>query len=76
MSCERGLRVYTGILTPCYGSNGRGSPDYSKFAAYEMLNPMINYTYDVMQDILSEVIEVFPDSYIHLGMDEVYYDCW
>ena len=64
------------MLTPCYGPEGRGSADYPRFAAYEMLNPMSEYTYNVMQDIISEVTEMFPDIYVHLGMDEVYYDCW
>ncbi|KAL1440442.1 hypothetical protein MTO96_009481 [Rhipicephalus appendiculatus] len=41
-----------------------------------MLNPMQNYTYDVMKSIFQEVIETFKDEYIHLGMDEVYYSCW
>ncbi|EEC11560.1 beta-hexosaminidase A, putative, partial [Ixodes scapularis] len=41
-----------------------------------MLDPTQNYTYDVMRDIFQEVVETFPDSYVHLGMDEVYYACW
>ncbi|XP_028968300.1 beta-hexosaminidase subunit beta [Galendromus occidentalis] len=69
-------KVFPNILTPCYGTGGRGSADYPRFAAYEMLNPMNDYTYDVMREIIREVNRVFPDDYIHLGMDEVYYDCW
>lgn len=41
-----------------------------------MLDPTQNYTYDVMRDIFQEVVETFPDPYVHLGMDEVYYACW
>lgn len=41
-----------------------------------MLNPMQNYTYDVMKEIFKETKETFPDEYLHLGMDEVYYKCW
>jgi hexosaminidase len=32
--------------------------------------------YPVLKDILSEIKDVFVDDYIHLGNDEVYYDCW
>jgi hexosaminidase len=32
--------------------------------------------YPVLENILSELKDVFPDEYIHLGNDEVYYDCW
>jgi len=32
--------------------------------------------YPVLKDILSEIKNVFVDDYIHLGNDEVYYDCW
>jgi len=69
-------RIFPNILTACYGKGGRGTPNYPHFAAFEMLNPMQNYTYDVMKTIYQEVKNTFPDKYLHLGMDEVYYDCW
>lgn len=37
---------------------------------------MNNFTYDFMKLFLQEVRTVFRDQYVHLGMDEVYYDCW
>lgn len=70
------LFVFSDILTACYGPGGRGTPNYPLFAAFEMLNPIQGYTYWVVQEILKEVHQTFPDSYMHLGMDEVYYDCW
>ncbi|KAK8782739.1 hypothetical protein V5799_015919 [Amblyomma americanum] len=84
----RGIRVIPEIDTPghtqalgkafpaCYFNGTRGKPDYPNHAAFEMLNPMQDYTYDVMRDIFREIIETFKDKYIHLGMDEVYYSCW
>lgn len=32
--------------------------------------------YPVLKEVLSEFKEIFPDEYIHLGNDEVYYECW
>ena len=37
---------------------------------------MQNYTYEFMKLFFEEVKGLFPDQYVHLGMDEVYYDCW
>lgn len=31
-----------------------------------------NITYQVVEDVLTEVSELFPDEYIHIGGDEVY----
>ncbi|XP_077509610.1 beta-hexosaminidase subunit beta-like [Amblyomma americanum] len=69
-------KIFPDILTACYFNGTRGKPDYPNHAAFEMLNPMQDYTYDVMRDIFREIIETFKDKYIHLGMDEVYYSCW
>ncbi|OQR74869.1 beta-hexosaminidase subunit beta-like [Tropilaelaps mercedesae] len=69
-------RVFPDILTPCYDEDGKGKPKYPFYAGHEMLNPMQDYTYWVVYNILKEVKMTFPDNYIHLGMDEVYYDCW
>ncbi|XP_064461282.1 beta-hexosaminidase subunit alpha-like [Ornithodoros turicata] len=69
-------KVFPDVLTACYGNGTRGTPNYPEFAAFEMLNPTQDYTYDLMKDILKEVAESFKDEYIHLGMDEVYYACW
>lgn len=69
-------KIFPDILTACYSNGTRGKPDYPNHAAFEMLNPMQQYTYDVMRNIFKEIIGTFKDKYIHLGMDEVYYACW
>ncbi|KAG9511073.1 Beta-hexosaminidase subunit beta [Fragariocoptes setiger] len=71
-------KAIKGILTPCYGEgpDKPNTPNYPHFAAQEMLNPTIELTYQVVSQIIQEVKQLFPDPFIHLGMDESYYDCW
>ncbi|XP_064478689.1 beta-hexosaminidase subunit beta-like isoform X3 [Ornithodoros turicata] len=69
-------KIFPDLLTPCYGNGTRGTPNYPKHAAFEMLDPTKNITYDVVNEILKEVADTFKDEYLHLGMDEVSYDCW
>ena len=40
------------------------------------LDPMSETTYEVIELLLAELAEVFPDEYVHLGGDEVDGDCW
>ena len=40
------------------------------------MNPVSSETYSFMTELLQEVKDVFPDSHIHLGGDEVEFECW
>ncbi|TNN86910.1 Beta-hexosaminidase subunit alpha [Liparis tanakae] len=52
------------LLTPCYsGATPSG--------AFGPVNPTLPSTYKFMATLLKEVSLVFPDSYIHLGGDEI-----
>ena len=47
-------------MTPIYGVHG----------AREILNPINEFTYDFMRNLLADVKSTFKDPYIHMGMDE------
>lgn len=55
------------ILTECSGNySGKLGP----------IDPTKAATYDFMEKLLTEVTQVFPDNYVHLGGDEVGFECW
>lgn len=57
------------LLTPCYMGD---EPD----GTYGPINPIHDETYKTMEIFLKEAVDVFNDKYIHLGGDEVSFDCW
>ena len=36
-----------------------------------ILNPFKNATFDLVADVFDELADIFPDDFLHLGMDEV-----
>lgn len=57
------------ILTPCYDGqkpNGEFGP----------MDPSNNATYEFLRIFVKELVDVFPDKYLHLGGDEVDFSCW
>jgi len=57
---------YPELLTNC-------SADYYPFGA---VNPLSKYTYQFMTTFWREIADLFPDSTVHVGGDEINYKCW
>ncbi|XP_012674148.1 beta-hexosaminidase subunit alpha [Clupea harengus] len=57
------------LLTPCY----RGPVPSGTFGP---VNPTLRSSYTFMAKLFKEVTSVFPDSFLHLGGDEVDFTCW
>ncbi|XP_058809429.1 beta-hexosaminidase subunit beta-like [Phymastichus coffea] len=58
------------LLTACYGPDGRPSGKLGP------MNPARPQLYELMRGLLREVRGRFPEAYLHLGGDEVPFDCW
>lgn len=55
------------LLTECFGKlSGRRGP----------MNPTRDFLYKFLKQFFSEVRQRFPDKYLHLGGDEVDFECW
>lgn len=40
------------------------------------MNPTNPNLYEFLRHLFAEIVQVFPDQYVHLGGDEVPFDCW
>lgn len=69
-------KAFPELITPCWANGRPEQAVYGKHGKFELLNPILNTTYKFVRDLYEEIAEVFPDKYIHLGMDEVYHACW
>ena len=68
---REGLETISNLLTQCYDPktgkpNGQTGP----------LNPTLDSTYNFLKKFYAEIKDVFPDKFVHVGGDEVSFDCW
>ncbi|KAI3388502.1 hypothetical protein SNEBB_000296 [Seison nebaliae] len=64
------------LITVCWKDGKPYQDIYSVQAKAEILNPSREELYPFLSKLFDEIHRTFPDSYIHLGMDEVYPECW
>lgn len=65
-----GFESIPNLLTECYDTRGKST------GVGQVLNPTLDSTYEFMTKFMAEIKEVFPDKFVHVGGDEVNFDCW
>lgn len=53
-----------------------GSEDFLKLVDKIAIRPFGNFTWTLLRGVFQEVLELFPDPFVHLGGDEVDGECW
>ncbi|XP_025113570.1 LOW QUALITY PROTEIN: beta-hexosaminidase subunit beta-like [Pomacea canaliculata] len=64
------------LLTPCWKDGRPGTADYGNHSEYENFDPTKETTFEFLGEFMAEVADVFPDQFLHVGMDEAHYMCW
>jgi len=58
------------LLARCYDEKGLPTNFFGP------INPVPEENYIFLAQFFEEISQVFPDSYVHLGGDEVDFSCW
>lgn len=58
------------LLTPCYDNSGKATGQLGP------MDPSKTSTYDFLRELFREVQQIFKDEFIHIGGDEVEFECW
>jgi hexosaminidase len=79
---SRAIRVVPEIDTPAHSEAWGRSEKYKNITlncdgSYQgQLDPTLDLTWQVLEEVMGYVNRTFPDAYVHFGGDEVEYDCW
>mmetsp|Transcript_28464 Transcript_28464/g.91129 ORF Transcript_28464/g.91129 Transcript_28464/m.91129 type:complete len:529 (-) Transcript_28464:48-1634(-) len=76
---DRGIRVMAELDTPGHAKSWcAGQPGICPRAIEcpEPLDVSKEETFEVLGDLLDDVVDIFPDTFFHIGGDEVNYQCW
>ena len=60
-----------GLLTMCFNEDHITPTGFTG-----PIDPTLEKNYKFLEEFFGEVFQVFPDTYVHLGGDEVEFDCW
>ena len=63
-------KAMPGFLTQCCDKSGHFNGNYGP------VDPTHSDIYTFLTKFVKELTEVFPDHYLHLGGDEVHFECW
>ena len=58
------------------GCSGKSPPKQCQFGYFSLLDPSKALTWQLLRQLLGELLSIFTDDYFHLGFDEVHYDCY
>lgn len=70
------LFFFIEFITVCWKDGKPFQPIYGVQGAAEIFNPTNEHLYPLLREFLEEFKDLFADEYLHLGNDEVYYECW
>lgn len=83
---QRGIRVIVEFDTPGHSASWRGQPGLltecpaTKDVFARPIDPSNEANWEFLTELFEEIVQDFPDYYIHLGGDEVKYEggwkCW
>jgi len=76
---QRGIRVIPEFDTPAHSASWtKGYPNLAANCprSYKLLDATDDNVYTFLTQFLTEISGLFPDQFIHMGGDEVSFDCW